>query len=269
MSPRALRQALETAAEISHSFSSAANVQIEDRNIGDLPCTGGGQAKVCGVFIVSPTYFGTASPIRELAEICHEHAVPLIVDEAHGGHFGLHRPSPPPPLPPPPSPTSLNGIIPRLNPLSSVPSLSPPTPPSLLADLPHSGSLSSVLPLPLPTSEQPPLEQDSDRPPSRQMRLPPSALSEGADCVIHSTHKSLSAMTQAAMLHLGFNSKLNPDQISKSLQLLQSSSPSYILMASLDAARAMVEQPGFLDEPMAAAQVERTEHLGGLRRVTM
>lgn len=66
--------------------------------------------------------------------------------------------------------------------------------------------------------------------------LPPSALECGADLTIQSTHKVLGAMTQASMLHIQGN-KIEPNSISKSLQLVQSSSPSYLLLASLDAAR--------------------------------
>lgn len=66
--------------------------------------------------------------------------------------------------------------------------------------------------------------------------LPPAALSVGADLSVQSTHKVLGAMTQASMLHLKGN-RIDADRISKALQLLQTTSPSYILLASLDAAR--------------------------------
>ncbi|SDP17165.1 Arginine/lysine/ornithine decarboxylase [Microbacterium testaceum StLB037] len=42
------------------------------------------------VFIVSPSYFGTAADIRGIADVAHRHGVPLIVDEAWGAHFGVH-----------------------------------------------------------------------------------------------------------------------------------------------------------------------------------
>ena len=41
------------------------------------------------VLIVSPTYEGRISPIREIAEIVHSFGKILIVDEAHGAHLGL------------------------------------------------------------------------------------------------------------------------------------------------------------------------------------
>ncbi|EFJ51454.1 hypothetical protein VOLCADRAFT_87775 [Volvox carteri f. nagariensis] len=80
----------------------------------------------------------------------------------------------------------------------------------------------------------------------------------GADLVIQSTHKVLGAMTQAAMLH-GAGPRVCPTRVSRALQTLQSSSPSYLLMASLDAARAQAAagRGVAFDEPCAAAQVIR------------
>jgi len=73
--------------------------------------------------------------------------------------------------------------------------------------------------------------------------LPPSALSVGADLTIQSTHKVLSAMTQASMMHLK-GTRIDPQRISKALQLVESTSPSYILLASLDAARQQMTLQG-------------------------
>ncbi|MBE9045040.1 aminotransferase class I/II-fold pyridoxal phosphate-dependent enzyme [Pleurocapsales cyanobacterium LEGE 10410] len=73
--------------------------------------------------------------------------------------------------------------------------------------------------------------------------LPPSAMSVGADLTVQSTHKVLSAMTQASMLHLQGN-RVREHQISKALQLVQSTSPSYLLLASLDAARQQMATQG-------------------------
>ncbi len=66
--------------------------------------------------------------------------------------------------------------------------------------------------------------------------LPPSALSADADLTVQSTHKVLGAMTQASMLHIQGN-RINTERLKKALQLVQSTSPNYLLLASLDAAR--------------------------------
>ncbi len=42
------------------------------------------------VVIVSPTYDGIVSDVEAIAEAVHAHGIPLIVDEAHGAHFGFH-----------------------------------------------------------------------------------------------------------------------------------------------------------------------------------
>lgn len=73
--------------------------------------------------------------------------------------------------------------------------------------------------------------------------LPPSALSSGADLTVQSTHKTLGAMTQAAMLHMQ-GKRIAPERIEKALQLLLSTSPSHLLLASLDAARQQMALSG-------------------------
>jgi lysine decarboxylase len=40
--------------------------------------------------IVSPTYFGAVADVRSLAEVAHDHGVPLVVDEAWGAHLAFH-----------------------------------------------------------------------------------------------------------------------------------------------------------------------------------
>lgn len=66
--------------------------------------------------------------------------------------------------------------------------------------------------------------------------FPPSAVQLGADLIVQSAHKTLPAMTMGAYLH--FNSDLiQLDRVIEYLQVFQSSSPSYPIMASLDLAR--------------------------------
>ena len=45
---------------------------------------------ICAVLITSPTYDGMVSDVKAIAEIAHARDIPLIVDEAHGAHFGMH-----------------------------------------------------------------------------------------------------------------------------------------------------------------------------------
>ena len=70
-------------------------------------------------------------------------------------------------------------------------------------------------------------------------QLPASALDLGADVVVQSAHKTLPAMTMASFMHV--KSQLVSEQkINHYLRMLQSSSPSYLLLASLDDARSYV-----------------------------
>ena len=66
--------------------------------------------------------------------------------------------------------------------------------------------------------------------------MPNSALQQGADLAVQSTHKVLCSLTQSSMLHISGN-LVDREKISRCLQTLQSTSPSYLLLASLDAAR--------------------------------
>jgi len=61
------------------------------------------------------------------------------------------------------------------------------------------------------------------------------ALRAGADIAVMSLHKTLPAMTQCALLHVGNGGKLvDPGEISHMLSILQTTSPSFILLASID-----------------------------------
>ncbi|MCM1257127.1 MAG: aminotransferase class V-fold PLP-dependent enzyme [Roseburia sp.] len=46
---------------------------------------------VKAVLVTSPTYEGIVSDISSIAEIVHRRGIPLIVDEAHGAHFGFSK----------------------------------------------------------------------------------------------------------------------------------------------------------------------------------
>lgn len=123
------------------------------------------EKEIKAVVIVSPTYDGVVSDVENIAKITHKYHIPLIVDEAHGAHFGFHK------------------------------------------------------------------------------VFPKNANEKGADIVIHSVHKTLPAMTQTALLHLN-GDIVNRESVRNYLHILQSSSPSYILMASIDYCMEMLENHG-------------------------
>lgn len=106
------------------------------------------------VYLTSPTYDGVVSDIARIADIVHSYDLPLIVDEAHGAHFGLHE------------------------------------------------------------------------------SCPRSATACGADVVIQSVHKTLPAFTQSALLHV-CSDRVAEDELERLLDIYESSSPSYILMAGM------------------------------------
>jgi arginine decarboxylase len=117
------------------------------------------------VLLTSPNYYGMGRDLSAIAHHCHEQGIPLLVDEAHGAHYGHHP------------------------------------------------------------------------------RFPQSALASGADGVVQSTHKMLSAMTMGAMLHVQ-GELLDRELVRQRLAMIQSSSPSYPIMASLDLSRYWLDYAG-------------------------
>lgn len=107
------------------------------------------------VIITSPTYEGIVSDVKAIAEIVHKYKIPLIVDEAHGAHFGFHR------------------------------------------------------------------------------AFPQTAVRLHADIVIQSMHKVLPSLTQTALLHLN-SDYVSAHEIEKYLDIYETSSPSYVLMAGME-----------------------------------
>jgi arginine decarboxylase len=134
------------------------------------------------VMVVYPTYYGACGDLAAIGAIVHSYQIPLLVDEAHGAHFGFHP------------------------------------------------------------------------------DLPPAALSVGADLVVQSTHKLLGALTQSAMLHLN-SDRVNPDRITQALRSIQSTSPSYLLLASLDAARHQMAWHGreLMTQTIELAEIARAK----------
>ena len=90
--------------------------------------------------------------------------------------------------------------------------------------------------------------------------LPPRSLDCGADAAVHGTHKILTSFTQASMLHLK-GKLVDRARLEQSLRILQSTSPSYLLLASLDAARADIDRQGreMLERALNLAQSLRRD----------
>jgi arginine decarboxylase len=86
--------------------------------------------------------------------------------------------------------------------------------------------------------------------------LPPSALQQGADAVLTSTHKIVGSLTQSAMLHVAGTGRIDPDAVGRAVRLVRTTSPSSLLMASLDAARRqlVIHGQALLSRTIAASQ---------------
>ncbi len=147
------------------------------------------ESEIRAVIIVSPTYDGIVSDVEAIAEAVHDKGIPLIVDEAHGAHFGFHS------------------------------------------------------------------------------YFPENANAKGADIVIHSLHKTLPSLTQTALLHMN-GGLVNRKRVRDYLHMLQSSSPSYVLMASIDACVDLLEnRREELFEPYVRMLLQTRKKLSGLQRL--
>lgn len=89
--------------------------------------------------------------------------------------------------------------------------------------------------------------------------LPTSSLELGADAVVHSLHKTGGSMSQSSMLHISENSILDVEKIEKALKLLHTTSPSLMLLASLDASRANLESP--MGKKQIARAIQNAKYL--------
>ncbi len=85
--------------------------------------------------------------------------------------------------------------------------------------------------------------------------LPESPLRAGADAVVASTHKIVGSLTQSAMLHVGPQGRIDPDQVARCVRLVRSTSPNSLLLASLDSARRQLAIHGeaLLDRTLSAS----------------
>ncbi|MEK3951885.1 MULTISPECIES: aminotransferase class I/II-fold pyridoxal phosphate-dependent enzyme [unclassified Psychrobacillus] len=76
--------------------------------------------------------------------------------------------------------------------------------------------------------------------------FPKSALLYGADVVVQSAHKTLPSLTMGSYIHIRSH-LIESKRVNKYLRMLQSSSPSYLILASLDDARSYVERYSPMD----------------------
>lgn len=101
--------------------------------------------------------------------------------------------------------------------------------------------------------------------------VPPSALHLGADAVLTSTHKIVGSLTQSALLHVASTGRVDPARVAHAVRLTRSTSPSSLLMASLDAARRQLAVHGhaLLARTLEAASrlQDSVERLPGCRIV--
>lgn len=95
----------------------------------------------------------------------------------------------------------------------------------------------------------------------------PSAVSEGADIVINSLHKTMPSLTQTALAHVN-GCLVNEKEFARCLSIFETSSPSYLLMASIDGCVSLVAEKG---EELFAAYESRVrrfyEEIKGLKRL--
>lgn len=85
--------------------------------------------------------------------------------------------------------------------------------------------------------------------------LPEDAMSSGADAAVQSTHKLGGSLTQSSILHLK-GPLIERSGVAAALRLLQTTSPSYLLMVSLDLARRQLAMrgKGLLDQALELAR---------------
>ena len=99
-------------------------------------------------------------------------------------------------------------------------------------------------------------------------KFPPSAMQCGADMAAQSTHKILGALTQSSLLQVK-GTRIDLRHAADVMSLLTTTSPNYLLMGSLDAARAQLAERGsaMLEDALRAAGLLRLglEKIPGLR----
>lgn len=97
--------------------------------------------------------------------------------------------------------------------------------------------------------------------------FPESAVSQGADIVIHGIHKTLPSFTQTALLHI-CSDRVNRREVERYLSVYQSSSPSYLLMGSIDYCMNYLADSGLADYELYADRLKALyERLSSLKNL--
>lgn len=99
-------------------------------------------------------------------------------------------------------------------------------------------------------------------------QLPMSALDAGADLVVHSAHKTLAVMSQGSVLHYNTDA-IDINRLRSVVSMLQTTSPNYLILATLDLARRQMYQKG---EHLVAQMVRNGKYarkkIKTLKRIT-
>ncbi len=159
--------------------------------------------EIQAVLITSPTYDGVVSDVKRIANAAHSHGIPLIVDEAHG--------------------TVLDE-----NPEIQAVLITSPTYDGVVSDVKRIANAAHSHGIPLIVDEAHGAHFKFSN------YFPTSAAELGADLVIQSLHKTLPSLTQTAVLHR-CSDMVNRNLLRRFMGIYQSSSPSYLLMGSMDA----------------------------------
>lgn len=99
-------------------------------------------------------------------------------------------------------------------------------------------------------------------------KFPKSAIECGADIVIQSMHKTLPTLSQSALLHIG-SDRIQREILIKHLQMIQTSSPSYVMMGLMDYIRAEMEQHHELWEDYLKGLLETRKNLKTLENLVL
>ncbi|MDD3012442.1 MAG: aminotransferase class I/II-fold pyridoxal phosphate-dependent enzyme [Candidatus Gastranaerophilales bacterium] len=65
-------------------------------------------------------------------------------------------------------------------------------------------------------------------------RLSETAIKQGADASVQSLHKTAASLNQGALLHLSKNSKIDSAKLQQCLNIVNTTSPSYLILASIE-----------------------------------